>query len=81
MGIIAWLLSWASTRFLDLDIIVWNWLVAVHLANLWLFVPEAFTLLGIFSIWKWSRYSERKSRQRRWQAQMDRQLREAGGGE
>ena len=61
-SILSWFASWIATRYFSLDIFVWNWLVAVHLANLWLFIPEATCIAGAVLIFRWGRKTEKKNR-------------------
>lgn len=77
--VVAWVTSWLLTRFANLDVLTWNWLVAVHLANLWLFIPEAVAVLGTFAIIKLSRASEKRKRFARWKRLQTELANEAGG--
>ena len=48
--IFAWFFSWIATRFINLDLLVWNWLVMVHTVYPWLVFPETAIALGSFYI-------------------------------
>ena len=79
-SVISWFASWIATRYFSLDTITWTWLVWIHLANPWIFIPETASVLGTFYIIKWSRASEKKSRQKR-ATDYIKKLYAEGGGE
>jgi hypothetical protein len=59
--IVVWFTSWAVTRFTNLDLILWEWLVAIHLANLWLFIPEGVVIAGVVAIGVWEYKRKKKT--------------------
>jgi len=63
--IVTWFASWGATRLGNLDLLLWNWLVAVHLANWWLFIIYSVTgpLVGYVFYWNWRKTREQKQRQ------------------
>lgn len=69
-------LSYALTRFFNLDLLV----LEFHIQNLWLILPESFTLCGALYIWSWSRKSEQRKKRRRAQKELASLLESAGGG-
>ena len=58
--IVTALFVWAGVRFGDFDYKVWGWYVNLHLANLWLYIPEVTIICGSILIWKWDRNRKRK---------------------
>ena len=74
-GIIIWIASWALTRIVNLDLMVWAW----HLANWWIFIPETAVAMGAVYIWHWSRKSEKKKKQQAYREHLDRLVKEARG--
>lgn len=75
---IAWTVSWATTRYLDFDILFWNWMYTLHTTNLWLLIPEVTLIIGAVGIWKWDRYSQKKARYKRWKQTQDKILQDGG---
>ena len=69
-SILSWFGSWIATRFFNLDIIAAAWIVAVHLANLWLFIPETVCIVGAVLIFRWGRKTEKQSKYKRYLAHM-----------
>ena len=73
--LIGGLTSYIATRIFNLDILLLNF----HLQNLWLIIPEGTILFGAFSLWNWSRTSEKKKRQKQAKDQLQTLIKEAGG--
>ena len=67
------LAGYVFTRFVNLDYLI----LAFHVQNLWLLVPEGVVLTGTAYIWNWSRNSQKKKRQRQAKEQLDKLMSEA----
>lgn len=61
-----------ATRFGMWDITLANF----HLQNMWLFIPETTVVLGAAYIWRWSRSTERKKRQKEAKQEMQTLIKE-----
>jgi len=74
-AIIFFLVGWIATRLVNWDYL----LLQIHMQNLWLIIPEGVIALGTFYLWRWSRISEKKKRQKQAKQRLQTLLREAGG--
>ena len=74
----AWIASWVATRLFNLDIIVGNWLVVTHLANLWLFIPETAFIISSVYIYRWGRRAEKQDRYTRYKQHVQDLVKQSG---
>jgi hypothetical protein len=69
--------GWIGTRIFNIDLMI----LAFHVQNLWLIIPEGVTLSGAVWLWNWSRTSEKKKRQKQAKQQLQKLIHDAGDKE